>query len=524
LGLRLSNRQLLLYGLVIILIGAALGSISLTYPFGRDQGIYAYAGKLLLEGKMNYMHVFDLKPPGIHFLFAFIQLVAGESMISARFFDIAWQSLTAILIFIIAIRFSNNKLLSLTAAFFYILLYFRMDYWHTLQTDGALNLLFAASVLLLISSYENHSFVKIFFAGVLFASALLFKYTIIIFIPLVMTCFLYSKKELFSLKIKNVLLYFSGLLVPVVCVLVIYWLSGAISYLFDIQFVQTPLYTKIAYETESAKFITDHIIRLFTYSVYTPLLLLSIFAFIAVVIRRKIDFVSLLLLSWLVSALFSLIIQWKFYYYHFLVIIPPITIGSVYAIALIKEKLKLRSFTFSSIVIIFITSFTIFAFKPYINNYAALADYLSGKQTLEQVYIKNGTTTDSVFMIGKTFKVIEEVKADTNPDDGIYVWGFDPLVYYLSGRKCVSRFIYNFPLLWKGENTAFRREFMNDMAGKNPKQIIVAKNDPLEFISGYNEDSKKLLSRFPEFNDFLNAKYVYKKDIVDYEIYELKNW
>ncbi len=512
------------YGLVILLIGAAIGSISLTYPYGRDQGIYAYAGKLLLEGNMNYRYVFDLKPPGIHFLFAFIQLIAGESMLSARFFDIVWQSFTGIFIFLIAFRLTGSKALSLTSAFLYILLYFRLDYWHTLQTDGSLNLLFAISVLLLLSSYENHSFLKIFFSGVLFAAALLFKYTIISFLPLLFICFILSEKELFSLRIKNIIVYCIGLLLPIISVTLLYYFSDSINELVDIQFVQTPLYTKIAYETESTKFIIDHIVRLFTYSVYSPLILFSAIAFIIVIIKKKIDFVNLLLFAWIFSAIFSLLIQWKFYYYHFLVIIPPIALGTAYGLSLTKEYLKLKPALYKTVFIFFIIGFTLFAFKPYIQNYSTLNDYIIGKQSLNEVYIKNGFTSDSVFMIGKTFKAVEQVKQDTNPDNGIYVWGFDPLVYYLSGRKCVSRFIYNFPLLWKADNNAFRKEFMNEITKNNPKVIIVAKNDPLMFISGYNEDSKQLLQRFPEFNSFINSKYTYKTSIDDYEFYELKNW
>ncbi|MEO8512892.1 MAG: glycosyltransferase family 39 protein [Ignavibacteria bacterium] len=523
-GLRLSNRQLFSYGLVILLIGAAIGSVSLTYPYGRDQGIYAYAGKLLLEGKMNYRYVFDLKPPGIHFLFAFIQLIAGESMLGARFFDIAWQSFTGLFVFLIAFRFSRSKILSLTAAFLYIFLYFRLDYWHTLQTDGSLNLLFAVSVLLLISSYESHSFLKVFFAGILFSAALLIKYTIISFLPLLFICFLLSKKELFSLRIKNILAYSVGLLVPIASVILLYYLSNSLNELIDLQFVQTPLYTKIAYETESTKFITDHIVRLFTYSVYSPLILFSVIAIIIVIIKKKIDFVNMLLFSWIFSTIFSLIIQWKFYYYHFLVIIPPIVIGTVYGLSLIKENFKLRPAIYKPVFIICFFGFIAFGFKPYIENYSTLNDYVSGKKSLNDTYIKNGFTSDSVFMFSKTLKAVEQVKRDTNPDDGIFVWGFDPLIYYLSGRKCVSRFIYNFPLLWKAENRSFRREFMTEIETKNPKVIIVAKNDPLKFISGYDEDSKQLLQRFPEFNSLINSKYSYKTSVDDYEFYELKNW
>jgi hypothetical protein len=163
-----------------------------------------------------------------------------------------------------------------------------------------------------------------------------------------------------------------------------------------------------------------------------------------------------------------------------------------------------------------------FGFKPYISNYSTLESLTEGKKTLSEAYIQNGITEDSVFMIGKTFRAIEYVNSATNPDDKIYVWGFDPLVYYLSGRKSSSRFIYNYPLYWKGNNERFRREFMNDMNSNIPKLILVAQKDPLPFISGYNEDSKQMVERFTDFKDMLELRYSFRKQIDDFFFYELK--
>lgn len=523
-GLSISNRQLLIYGLVILLIGAVIGSVSLTYPFGRDQAIFAYAGKLLLEGKMNYLHVFDLKPPGIHFLFAFIQFISGESMLGARIFDIIWQSATAFLILLLAYRLTEEKLLSVVASFFYVFLYFRQDYWHTLQTDGSLNLFFVLSILLLILNNNSHSFIRIFLGGVLFAAALLFKYTIISFLPLLFIAFLLDRKYVFSLRVKNILVYTLGIVLVSGIIVLLYYITGALNAFYDIQFIQTPLYTKIAYETESAKYVWDQVLKLFTYSVYSPLIFLSLFGMIYILYKKKIAFVNLVIFFWIIASLFSLIVQWKFYYYHFLVIIPSLTIGSVYGLSIIKSVFKRKPNFYRVTFAAFITGLVVFGFKPYIQNYDTLYSFVTGKETLNDVYIKNGFTSDSVFMISKTFRAIDVVKQETKIDDGIYVWGFDPLIYYLSDRKCVSRFIYNFPLLWKAENSEFRREFMVEIVKKNPKLIVVAQSDPLLFISGYNEDSKQLLNRFPEFYSFISDKYYLKTTAGDYEIYEQKTW
>ncbi len=336
----LTGRQLLFYGLVIALSAIVFGSVSLTYPFGRDQAIYAYAGKLILLGKINYLNTFDLKPPGIHFLFSFIQLIFGESMLKARIFDILWQFITALLIFITSYKLSGNKILSLLSSILYIFLYYRLDYWHTLQTDGSLNLFFVLCILLLVMNSEKHSFPAIFLSGISLGFAFLLKYTIISFFPLAILALLIDKKFLFSLRFKNSAVFFAGILLVGISTLLVYYFTRALNAFIDIQFVQTPFYTKIAYETETPGFISSQIAKLFIYSVYSPFIWLTAFSFIFSVIKRQLDFKNVIIYVWAFSSVFSLIIQWKFYYYHFLVIIPPILMGSVLGLKSIINMFK----------------------------------------------------------------------------------------------------------------------------------------------------------------------------------------
>ncbi len=520
----LTGRQLLYYGLVIAFSAAVLGSVSLTYPFGRDQAIYAYAGKLILMGKMNYLYTFDLKPPGIHFLFAFIQLVFGESMLNARIFDIIWQFATAFLLFILSAKLSANKIISLIISILYIFLYYRLDYWHTLQTDGALNLFFTLSVLLLIMNDERHSFAGIFISGITFGLALLIKYTIVSFIPLIIIALLCQKRFLFTLRLKNSAMYLTGVLLIGIITLLLYSFTGALNAFWDIQFVQTPLYTKIAYETETSGYIYAQILKLFFYSVYSPFIWLSIISLVIAIVKKQFNFQKLIIFAWAFSALFSLFIQWKFYYYHFLVIIPPILVGSVLSAESIKNLFKTKKKVLSFGAALFITGILIFGFNPYKTGFGSVYRFIANTNSLENEYKINGFTTESVFMYSKTIKAVDIIKKNTKLSDNVYIWGFDPLIYYLSGRNCTSRFIYNFPLLWKGENSAFRNEFIKNVEEKYPEMIIVAKNDPMLFISGYNEDSAELLHRFPEFDQIMKEKYTFFSSADDYEIFKLKSW
>lgn len=309
---------------------------------------------------MNYLYVFDLKPPGIHFLFAFAQFIAGESMFNIRIFDILWQSLTALTIFFISARLTGSKALSVISAFMYILLYFRLDYWHTLQADGMLNLPFALSVLLILSSEHVHSFVRIFFAGLLFAVALIFKYTVISFLPLLFVSIFFFSSGLRSLKFKNILVYSAGIVVFGAAVFFLYFFTGALDELINVQLVQTPIYTQIAYETETPGYISSQVVRLFTISVYAPLIWLSLLVFTGLILKKKFNFGIAVLLSWFLSSLFSLIFQWKFYYYHFLVIIPPLVIGSsLFAGSILSNIKKVSKKKYSAaVMLILLAGFT----------------------------------------------------------------------------------------------------------------------------------------------------------------------
>lgn len=518
----ITNKQLILIFIIILIAGVILGSASLLYPFGRDQGIYAYAGELLLQGKIDYKYIFDLKPPGVHFTFALGHLIFGKSMMGMRIFDILWQSVTGFVLFIIIYKLTKSKSAGLLSSVLYIFLYFRLDYWHTLQADGFLNLPFALSILLVhISDKEKYS-VPLFAAGVLFGITILFKYTLIIFLPLLVIIFIFQPG--LQNRIKKISLYLAGFVVINLLAVSIYLFAGALDEFIDIQFVQTPLYAKIGYETESAGFITANVIRLFFSSVYSPLIWFSTIIAIYLLITKQLYYKYSVIFVWIVSSIAGLIIQWKFFLYHFLVIIPAISAGTSLFFVNLNEKYKERFRKLLPITgAIILICYFLLGFKPYISNYADLFNYLNGSKTLNEVYEVKGFTNDSAFMIAKTFRAIEFVKQNSSENSGIYIWGFDPLIYYLSGRHCVSRFIYNFPLYWKENNEKFQTEFMEDLNKERPELILVSQHDPLYFISGFKGDSREMLDRLPGFKTYIEQNYEYAARVDDFIFFKIRN-
>src|SRR5512134_3956359 len=76
---------------VALIFGSILfGVFSLTYPYGHDQGLYAYVATEWVErGRIPYRDVFDHKPPGIYILYALAVALFGTGMWGIRIFDLA---------------------------------------------------------------------------------------------------------------------------------------------------------------------------------------------------------------------------------------------------------------------------------------------------------------------------------------------------------------------------------------------------------------------------------------------------
>jgi hypothetical protein len=127
------------------------------------------------------------------------------------------------------------------------------------------------------------------------------------------------------------------------------------------------------------------------------------------------------------------------------------------------------------------------------------------------------------FSLRANLEVAEYIKKDSTSNDTIYVWGFEPLIYFLSERNCSSRFIYNFPLYgnfsWKEE---FRKEFIKEIKANKPKFILVVRGDSIPWVTGTMDSSMAAFYKFSEFYNFTKKEYKYSTFIQNFIILRRK--
>jgi hypothetical protein len=77
--LQLPNRWVWIALLAIIALTSVIRIRVLSTPLERDEGEYAYAGQLLLQGIPPYAEVYNMKMPGTYSVYAVILFAFGQT-------------------------------------------------------------------------------------------------------------------------------------------------------------------------------------------------------------------------------------------------------------------------------------------------------------------------------------------------------------------------------------------------------------------------------------------------------------
>jgi len=121
---------------------------------------------------------------------------------------------------------------------------------------------------------------------------------------------------------------------------------------------------------------------------------------------------------------------------------------------------------------------------------------------------------------GANRRVAHWLATRTDPEASIYVWGFEPMLYEMAGRRPASRWIYNVPqrLDWAYRERA-RADLMRDLEAQPPAAVVVVGNDVLAGVTGSRRGSRWELENFPELRGWLEAGYRKALRVEDLAVY-----
>ncbi len=106
---------------IVVLLGAAVRWRLVDVPLERDEGVYAYAGQLLLRGTRPYEQVYDMRLPGIYAAYAAVLALFGETHRGIHLGLLVINAATSIAVFLLGRRLIDDVAGVVAAAMFAVL-------------------------------------------------------------------------------------------------------------------------------------------------------------------------------------------------------------------------------------------------------------------------------------------------------------------------------------------------------------------------------------------------------------------
>ena len=259
-----------------LLVVLPLLLLMLQFGAGRDQGVYLVTARAMAAGGLPYRDVWDIKPPGIFFIYRLARALGGDGMVPVRALEGAALVSQIAAFALLTRRFVGSILPGLWGGVLAVILHVQLEFWHTGQPESFGGPILAWG-LVLATTTGSRRFARLFAAGALFGAAGLLK-------PplggaLVPVAVILAWREArrapgrpFGTAAPVVIVLGLGALLPVALTLAWFGLRGGLGDLVEVFRDFVPRYTALSFHFDQLPLLTFHAFAdwLFGFSALIP--------------------------------------------------------------------------------------------------------------------------------------------------------------------------------------------------------------------------------------------------------------
>jgi hypothetical protein len=213
-------------------------------------------------------------------------------------------------------------------------------------------------------------------------------------------------------------------------------------------------------------------------------------------------------------------VQGKYFEYHWLPALPPFALLAGAGVAagwrLVRERSDSPG-TATGIAVAAAVVLLAALGAGYRDQFAAEIGLATGR--ISRSAFTEGFKDRQDFSLSADLQVAAYLKQHTAPGTPVFIWGFEPIIYFLADRPPASRFISQQPLVTPWSPPAWREELLRDLAGKQPAYILVVHNDVMPWVTLRPDDSAGELSQYPALDQLLKRDYRLVDTIEDFDIW-----
>ncbi len=508
--------QLTVAGLYFAVILYALASLQ--WPMGQDQGIYAWVGDVIIQGGMPYRDAFEMKGPASHYSYAATQWLFGRTVWGVRAMDLAFLAFGGLGIWMIGNRIGGLFVAHLSVIFL-VYLYGSGGYWNTAQPDVWAAMLLAWAILIVTDTSKAQTG-RIMIFGAILGLCALYKSVYACFLPLAMIAVNQVVEARWKDRLRAFIMACVASAMVGLFALLWFYFQGAGTDFLEVQLG----FNRQVHATLHHRGLGEHALAIARFIKAQPPVLLMLAPFGLFVIWRSSPRSGANLALWALLAVIFVMLQDKYYTYHWTPLYLPVAVMAAYGLGELRNLLLQASKNNTAHALSYRLGACWFTIVAAVSIYPAeevahVLSYMVGRLP-ESAYYDRYAESGGNFSFVADRQVATYLADRTDAEDYVQVWGFEPLINYLSNRRVPSRFGVSYPLV-VGKNIPgyydkYRREFAAAIHEHKPKYIIVADRDA---SNQSPNSSKTLLAQFPEFHLILERNYRLETTIEDFDIW-----
>lgn len=478
-----------------------------------DQSYFAYTGQRIRAGQLLYKELGAQYPPGIFFFYTLISYIGGGQPWVIPLTDAFYALLTMGAIFLLAKSFWGSRA-ALGAAFIFFLFSLSPAYqgfWSRNRAELLINLPLIISIYGGYQAYTKGKNWLWIFSGLALGIAFTIKFSaLLLALPLIFLIWISPPTGLsaMSYRIKIFFYLICGWMLPVIAVILYLYFRGILSEAYEGVITYNYAYANMMMELKPLlALILINLNRSLVFSL--TILPLALIGFWLGKIYRSVT--GWILILWILGGLLSVLLQWKFFWPHFMFLLPPFSLLLGFSWQLIKIKKEEKySLAISLIVIILFVFASVDVFKGHWRYYRAGFTFLYKNTSYERMVYSLPINFDKIGF-RETGKFIAK---NSQEKDYIFVWALAPDIYYYSGRPPANRFIYQHYLIHPQNPLARelpgiqqrQQEVLSSLKEKPVKFFVVGLADVSIF---QDRDSLALLKDFPELYLWVQNNYFF---------------
>jgi hypothetical protein len=447
--------SVIVFGVVITIRIRLLG-----IPLERDEGEYAYAGQLILQGVPPYKLAYNMKFPGTYAAYAGIMSIFGQTITGIHLGLLLVNIATIAVIFFLGRRLVNS-VAGIAAALSYAVLSVSPSVlgFAGHATHFVMFPVLAGS-LLLLSQSDRYPEARLFASGLLFGLGLLMKQPAIFF---VLFGALYLGFKTIRCRAKKtvlrIMIFGAGVTLPFAISCLLLWHAGVFNKFWFWTINYAWQYGSLVPAAEAPKIFFDS-----AKEVIGAGWALWLLAAIGIVMglwspgKRLSTFFLLGLLFFSALALCS---GFYFRYHYFIFALPAVSLLAGMAISSLSDLLAARRLAFRFVPLLLLgmaLSLPVLRDKKFFFK-------VSPVKACRMIY------PEAPF--SESIRIAQYVREHTSPNDTIAVLGSEPQIYFYANRRSATGYIYTYGLMESQRYAQqMQEEMIREIERARPKYLI----------------------------------------------------